>query len=256
MTPAPRPARGAALAGRADGRRNRELVLRTAVAVFAEDGLELSLGRIAQRAGVGAGTVYRHFPTREILLEAVFAEHLEGLAAAAGRWAARAAPGDALFGFLLEVIETSAGRRSLCDALTADRSWPRVLLAAATQRFAGALDRLLRDAQGAGAIRADVRAADLAAVTAGGAALCAAHRDRDRGMRLVRLLLDGLRPPAVTKPAAIRDAPSPPRRETAARAGRCCAECGAPLHVQATGRPPRYCGPACRQRARRRRIAS
>jgi AcrR family transcriptional regulator len=254
MTTAPAPEPGTARAGRSDARRNREIVLRTAVQVFVEEGLEVSLGQIAQRAGVGAGTVYRHFPSKEILLEAVLAQHLEGLVTAADRWAARAAPGDALFGFVLEVIETSAGRQHVCDALTADRGWPRALLAAATQRFREALDRLLRDAKEAGAIRADVQAGDVNALAAGGAALCSAHRDRARGMRLVRLLLDGLRTPAVTKPAEFRDVPSRQRHGTASV--RHCAECGTPLPVQATGRPARYCGPTCRQRARRRRVAS
>jgi AcrR family transcriptional regulator len=256
MTAVPAPAPGTALAGRSDARRNREVVLRTAVRVFAEEGLEASLGRIAQRAGVGAGTVYRHFPSKEILLEAAFAEHIDALAAAADRWAARAAPGDALLGFLLEVIEKSAGGQRLCDALTADRSWPRATLAAAARRFREAQDRLLCEAKQAGAIRADVRVDDLAAITVAGAALRSAHRDQARGRRLVRLLLNGLRTPVVTKPDAFRDTSSVQRHETTSPGARHCAECGAPLSIRATGRPPRYCGPTCRQRARRRRIAS
>jgi AcrR family transcriptional regulator len=256
MTAAPVPVPGAALAGRSDARRNREIVLRTAVRVVAEEGLEVSLGRIAQRAGVGAGTVYRHFPSKEILLEAVLAEHVEDLAAAADRWAARAAPGDALLGFLLEVIEKSAGRKHVCDALAASKGWPRAMLAGAAQRFREALGRLLRDAKQTGAIRADVRADDLAALAVGGTALCSAHRDPARGLRLVRLQLDKLRPPAVTKAARFRDPPALQRHETAAPSLRYCAECGARLRIRATGRPPRYCGPTCRQRARRRRIAS
>ncbi|MEU4227858.1 helix-turn-helix domain-containing protein [Nonomuraea sp. NPDC026600] len=244
---------GAAPAGRADARRNREIVLRTAIHVFAEEGLEVSLGRIAQRAGVGAGTVYRHFPSKEILVEAVLAEHIEGLVAAADRWAAHAPPGDALFGFLLEVIEKSAGRQHFCDVLTADRGWPRAVLAAAAQRFHDALERLLCDAKQAGAIRADVRADDLSALAIGGVALRSAHRDQVRGTGLVRLLLDGLRTPAVTKAETFRDSPHLPRHETTAL--RHCAECGARLRVRATGRPPRYCGPTCRQRAHRRRLA-
>src|SRR5882762_6424892 len=91
-------------APRADARRNREVVLRTAASMFTEDGLEVSLGRIARRAGVGAGTVYRHFPSKEALVEAVLVEHLDGLVGAADQWAVRAAPGAALVGFLLEVI--------------------------------------------------------------------------------------------------------------------------------------------------------
>ena len=238
--------------GRADARRNREIVLRTAVRVFAEDGLEVSLGRIAHRAGVGAGTVHRHFPSKASLVEAVLAEHVEGLAAAADRWAERAAPGDALFEFLFEVIEKSAGRQRICDALTADRSWPHTVLAAATQRFGEALDRLLRKAKQAGAIRAEVQVDDLAALTIGGAALRSAHKSRARGVRLVRLLVDGLRTPTVTKLAKCRDTNSEPRHETDGH----CVECGARLRIQPTGRPPRYCGPTCRQRARRRRLVT
>lgn len=227
-------------------------MLRTAARLFAEEGVEVSLGRIAQQAGVGAGTVYRHFPSKETLVEAVFAEHIEGLAATADRWAARTAPGDALFEFLLEVIGKSAGRKPVCDAVTANRGWPRALLAAAGRRYDEALDRLLRDAKQAGSVRAD----DLAALVFGGAVLCAAHRDRARGLRLARLLLNGLRTPAVTKPAVFSYASPGERHETAAGTVRHCEECGAPLSVRATGRPPRYCGPTCRQRARRQRIAS
>jgi AcrR family transcriptional regulator len=256
MTAAPAPVSAAAAAGRSDARRNREIVLRTAMRAFSDEGLGVSLGRIAQRAGVGAGTVYRHFPSKEVLLEAVLAEHVDTLAAAADRWAARAAPGDALFGFLLEVIEKSADRRGVCDALTVDKGWPRATLAAAAGRFHEALGRLLANAQRAGAVRADLRADDLSALVYGGAAVCAAHRSRARGLRLARLLLDGLRPAAVTKPAVFRNSAALPRHETDGRGVRYCAECGARLRFQATGRPPRYCSAACRQRARRRRIAA
>ena len=238
--------------GRADARRNREVVLRTAVRVFAEEGMEVSLGRIAQRAGVGAGTVYRHFPSKATLVEAVLADHIEDLAAAADRWAARAAPGDALFEFLFEVIEKSTGRQPICDALTADRSWPHTMLTAAAQRFGRALDGLLRNAKQAGAIRADVQVDDLSALVVGAAALRSAHKSRARGVRLVRLLVDGLRTPTVTKLAKCRDTNSEPRHETDGH----CVECGARLRIQPTGRPPRYCGPTCRQRARRRRLVT
>lgn len=252
MTAVPAPVPGAP---RADARRNREIVLRTAMRVFEEDGVEVSLGRIAQRAGVGAGTVYRHFPSKGMLVEAVLTEHVESLVAAADRWAARAAPGDALFGFLLDVIEKSAGRRHICDALTADRDWPHAVLTAAARRFDEALDLLLRKAKQVGAVRADLRVDDLTALAVGGAALRSAHRNRARGARLVRLLLEGLRPSTVTEAVAFRDAPSDRRHETAAHAVEHCLECGARLRVRATGRPPRYCGPTCRQRARRRRVA-
>jgi AcrR family transcriptional regulator len=234
-------------AGRADARRNREIVLRTAVRLFTEDGPDVTLGRIAQRAGVGAGTVHRHFPSKEMLVEAVLAEHVESMVAAADRWSAHATPGDAVFGLLLEVIEKSAGRQPLCDALTADRSWPRARLAGAVVRFRDALARLLGDAQRAGAVRPDVHVDDLCALTVGAATLVAAHRSRARATRLVRLLLDSLR---VTESPTFRDTDPGRRHETAH-----CAECGARLRLHPTGRPARYCGPTCRQRARRRRAA-
>jgi AcrR family transcriptional regulator len=256
MTEALAPPVGAALTGRADARRNRQIVLQAAMRAFSDEGLEVSLAAIAQRAGVGAGTVYRHFPSKEVLFEAVLAEHVDALAAASGRWAARAAPGDALFGFLLEVIEKSAGRQHVCDALSGDKGWPRALLTGAAQRFHRGLERLLREAQEAGAVRADLRTDDLAALAFGGAALCSAHRDRARGLRLARLLLDALRIPAVTKSGSFRDADFSAGHGTAVRGARYCQECGSRLLLQATGRPPRYCGAACRQRARRRRAAS
>lgn len=233
-------------AERADARRNREVVLRTAARLLADEGPSVSLGRIAQRAGVGAGTVYRHFPSKEILVEAVLAEHVESLVVLADRWAARATPGDALFGFLLDVIDKSAGRQEVCDVLTSDRGWPRAALTAAVRRFDAAMARLLADAKLAGAVGADVRTEDLAALAVGGAALRAAHRDRARGLRLVRRLLDGLRTD-VTEVAGLRDSDG---HETA------CRECGARLTVRTTGRPASYCGPTCRQRASRRRTRS
>ena len=246
MTAVPAPA----ASGRADARRNRELVLRTATRVFAEDGLEVSLGRIARRAGVGAGTVYRHFPSKQILVEAVLTEHFEAMVAAADRWAARAEPAGALIGFLVEVVETSAGRQPVCDALGADRGWPHATLTAATRRFREALNGLLRTAQRAGAVRAELRADDLAALLAGATALRSAHPSRTRGMRLVRVLLDGLRSEPVTEFAAFRDENGEPRHGTGAGH---CVECGTRLRIRAAGRPPRYCGATCRQRAHRRR---
>ncbi|MBL7253136.1 TetR/AcrR family transcriptional regulator [Paractinoplanes lichenicola] len=229
---------------RADARRNRELVLRAAADVFAAEGLDVSLGRIARRAGVGAGTVYRHFPSKEFLLEAVLAEQVDGFTAAAERWAAQAGPAEALSGFLLEVIEKSAGRKLICDTLAGDRGWPHATLGAATQRFGRAQQRLLGNAIRAGVVRRDVRADDLAALIAGGAALRSAHPDRARGSRLVHALLASV----VTKEPTFRDSTRDRGHETTA-----CQECGAALQPRPTGRPPSYCGPTCRQRARRRR---
>ena len=161
-------------------------------------------------AGVGAGTVYRHFPSKEILLEAVLAEHIEDLTTSAGHWVARAAPGDALFGFLLEMIERSAGRQHLCDALTADKGWPRATLSAAAQRVPPTgLTACCAMRKQAGGISDDVRADDLAALAVGGAALCSAHRDR------------AARPTAGTAPAERIALPSRHRSRRVSRNCRC-----------------------------------
>ncbi|MEU9154744.1 helix-turn-helix domain-containing protein [Streptomyces sp. NPDC048417] len=237
--------------GRADARRNRAKVLAAASRAFDEHGLDVSLGAIARQAGVGAGTVYRHFPGKEILLEAVLVQQIDNRVDAARRWAARADPVAAFFGFLLEVVDTSQGRKHACDALTTETSWPRPRLAASARRFRQTLDELLRAAQRAGGVRTDVSADDVAALAVGCTTIRATHRDRDGGTRMVRLALDSLRNPAsVTEGRVFRDVPGTLR--SAPR----CEECGARLQARSTGRPARYCGATCRQRARRRRLGA
>ncbi|MGW1871998.1 TetR/AcrR family transcriptional regulator [Streptomyces sp. NPDC001975] len=235
--------------GRADARRNRTKVLDAASRAFDEHGLDVSLGAIARQAGVGAGTVYRHFPSKEILLEAVLVQQIDNHVDAARRWAARTDPVAAFFGFLLEVVDASRGRRHACDALTTETSWPRPALAASARRFRQALDELLRAAQRADGVRTDVSADDVAALTVGCATTWAAHRDSKGGNRMVRLTLESLRSPvSVTEGPVFRDTPG-----TLHAAPR-CEECGARLEARSTGRPARYCGAACRQRAHRRRL--
>ncbi|MGW2964879.1 TetR/AcrR family transcriptional regulator [Streptomyces sp. NPDC001220] len=235
--------------GRADARRNRTKVLAAASRAFDEHGLDISLGAIARQAGVGAGTVYRHFPSKEILLEAVLVQQIDDLVDAARRWAARTDPVAAFFGFLLQVVDTSHGRKHACDALTTETSWPRPGLAASARRFRQTLDELLRAAQQVGGVRIDVSADDVAALTVGCATMRGAHRDRNGGTRMVRLALESLRSPgSVTEGQAFRDMPG-----TLHAAPR-CDQCGARLDARPTGRPARYCGATCRQRARRRRL--
>ncbi|MGW1624453.1 TetR/AcrR family transcriptional regulator [Streptomyces sp. NPDC002172] len=234
--------------GRADARRNRTKVLAAASRAFDEHGTDVSLGAIARQAGVGAGTVYRHFPSKEILLEAVLVQQIDDRVDAARRWAARTEPVAAFFGFLLEVVDASHGRKHACNALTTETSWPRPGLAASARRFRRALDDLLRAAQQAGGVRNDVSVDDVAALIVGCVTIWAAHHDRNGGTRMVRLALEGLRSSApVTGGRVFRDVPG-----TLHAAPR-CEECGTRLEVRSTGRPARYCGAACRQRACRRR---
>lgn len=242
---------------RADARRNRARVLAAAGEAFAAQGLDVPLSEIARRAGVGAGTVYRHFPSKQVLLEAVFAQQLTDLVAAGERRMARFAPTEAFLGFVLDVVETSHRRGPLCDVVAADASWPRPLLTAAALRFRQVLAALLEAAQRVGGVRGDVDPDDVAALALGCVAMLDAHRDRPAGRRLVRLIVDGLRlPGSVTEGGDFRDgAADPGTRGVRGEAVACCEECGAALAVRPTGRPVRYCGATCRQRARRRRLA-
>ncbi|MGN5632903.1 TetR/AcrR family transcriptional regulator [Streptomyces sp. AC154] len=107
--------------GRADARLNRAKVLAAAVHAFTTKGLDVSLSEIARQAGTGTGTVYRHFPSKENLLEAVLVQQVEDLVAAARRRAAQAPPVAAFFGFLLETIDKSSGRKHVCDLSSSRR---------------------------------------------------------------------------------------------------------------------------------------
>lgn len=236
-------------AGRADARRNRVKVLAAAARAFDDHGIDVSLGEIARQAGVGAGTVYRHFPSKEILLEAVLVHQVDHLVDAARRWATRTTPVPAFFGFLLEVVDTSYGRKHACEAVSTDTSWPRPGLAASAQRFRQVLDELLRAAQ-----------------KAAGSAPTSARMMSPRS-------LSGARrygPLTATGPAAHgwctwrwRACGNPERSRKSESfvtlpgcfTQRRGARCGARVDARNTGRPARYCGATCRQRAHRRRVA-
>jgi AcrR family transcriptional regulator len=180
---------------RADARRNRERVLRAARDAFAESGYAVPLDEIAARAGVGAGTVYRHFPSKEALFEAVITARIEDLVADARARAATEEPGPAFFGFLGRVAGEAAGKRDLPDAIA--------IPGALQNAVRDALDLLLRRAQTAGAVRPGVTATDLIVLFKGMFASIRAAgpsphglMDRDLGDRLFAIIADGLRPPS------------------------------------------------------------
>jgi AcrR family transcriptional regulator len=179
---------------RADARRNRERVLRAARDAFAESGYDVPLDEIAARAGVGAGTVYRHFPSKEALFEAVITARIEDLVADARARAATEEPGPAFFGFLGRIAGEAAGKRDLPDAIA--------IPGALQNAVRDALDLLLRRAQTAGAVRPGVTATDLIVLFKGMFASIRAAgpnphgpMDRDLGDRLFAIIADGLRPP-------------------------------------------------------------
>ncbi|GAA1091553.1 TetR/AcrR family transcriptional regulator [Nocardiopsis composta] len=242
---------------RADARRNRTAILRAARRAVAAEGTSVSLALIARAAGVGAGTVHRHFPTKEGLLEAVLADRLDELVARAERRRDLTDPGGAFFALLTDVIESAGERGPLCDALRPDAGWPRTVLSAAVLRFEEALRDQLSAAQRSGAVRADVTAGEVRALIIGCVAMRASGSGGERMARAALRVLRAEGAPAgdvAAGGAPNRDAaPAPPEIRDGAGPDGWCRMCGAALEVRRVGRPARYCGPACRKRAQRRR---
>jgi AcrR family transcriptional regulator len=162
-------------------------VLRAARVAFAESGYGVPLDEIAARAGVGPGTVYRHFPTKEALFEAVVTARVQDLLADARARADAADPGAAFFGFLARIAAESAAKRDLPDAIS--------IAGSLREDLDAALDVLLRRAQRAEAVRADVRTPDIIVLLKGLFASLADVSDQARRDLVFAVLADGLRPP-------------------------------------------------------------
>jgi AcrR family transcriptional regulator len=183
----------AAPRARSDARRNRAKVLEAAQEAFAEGGLLVPLDEIARRAGVGAGTVYRHYPSKEALFEAVILSRVEEHVAEAESLATAADPGQAFFDFLRHLIEHGGMKRDLVDALAgagADVS----AISRATASLRSAVGSLLVRAQQTGAVRGSIGVDDLMTLLAGTFMATQRHPDdpalRDRVWAVV---FDGLR---------------------------------------------------------------
>jgi AcrR family transcriptional regulator len=154
---------------RSDARRNRARILDVAFAAFAAEGLAVPVHEIARRAGVGTGTVSRHFPTKESLFEAIIADrvsHVLGQAHVAARERA-ADPGAAFRAFFLELVTELAVDRGLADALVGAGIDLAAATAGAGQEITAMLGTMLGRAQQAGAVRGDVETADVKALLMG-----------------------------------------------------------------------------------------
>jgi AcrR family transcriptional regulator len=227
---------------RADARRNRERILQAAFEAFAADGRLVPLDDIARRAGVGAGTVYRNFPTKEALFRAVVTTRIEQIVEDAEALRDADDPAGAFYGFFARVVERAMYNHALCDALADDLSGFDTC--GVDDRFTAGLGVLLRRAQAAGAVRSDVDVQDVRALMVGAMHMERAHRREGRRGRMTLLASDALRP--TTK-----------RNETLdPRNGTRCEICGNPITPAPTGRPARYCSASCRQKAHRRKQAA
>lgn len=178
---------------RADARRNLHALLDAAMHVFATSGVDAPVRDIAEKAGVGVGTLYRHFPQRSDLIVAVFRKEVDACAAAASTLAAQYEPDEALQRWLNRFIEFVAAKRGLSAALHSGDPAYEPLPAYLMEHLAPAASGLLRAAAAAGKVRSDVEPVDL---LMGIAHLCSP--DGKGGItaesrRMVSLLIDGIR---------------------------------------------------------------
>jgi AcrR family transcriptional regulator len=177
---------------RADAARNRARVLEVAYQTFAADGLAVPIDEIARRAGVGAGTVYRHFPTKEDLYRAVIEDRISHIVDDGRALLASGDSGEALFTFLRSmVLEWGAADQGLVDALAGVGIDIKDAVPNAEEAFLALLGELLRAAQKAGTVRRDVDVPDVKAIVVGAQAM-QAYRP-DTADRLTEVVLDGLR---------------------------------------------------------------
>jgi AcrR family transcriptional regulator len=177
---------------RSDAQRNLEALLQTAKQVFETSGVDAPVREIARRAGVGIGTLYRHFPQRADLIAAVFRHELDDCADAAPILASKYAPGEAVSRWLQRYAELVATKRGLAVALHSGYPAFDALPGHFDARLRPALRRLLAAAVDAGEIRSDIDSDELLTAVA---KLCMSARDDrpDYSRRMVALLVDGLR---------------------------------------------------------------
>lgn len=178
---------------RADAQRNRDRLVEVAAQTFASDGVDASLEEIAKRAGVGIGTLYRHFPTREHLVEVVYRREVEGLCQAADELA-REHPADvALELWMQRFVDYIATKRGLATSLRLLLTTNSTLFSDTSGRVSGAMRGLIEAAAASGKIRADVDASDVMHALGGIYSAPNTPDWRERSGRLVKLLMDGLR---------------------------------------------------------------
>lgn len=187
------PATSSAL--RADARRNRDLILRAADEAFAEEGLAVPVDEIARRAGVGAGTLYRHFPTKEALFEAVLISHMDAIAARGRELAGHEDAGQALFEFLSLLAEESATKKNLIDALAGAGIDVKERASDSKHAVEEAFTTLLTRAQEGGYIRTDVTVPDLFALVVGTCAMANQSASGASQARMMAVVFDGMKAP-------------------------------------------------------------
>ncbi len=178
---------------RADCARNRQLLIDAAKLGFAEVGMNVSLEEIARRASVGIGTLYRHFPTREAVVEAVYLREVEQLAEAVPQLLERWAPGEALHKWMHLFIDYIATKRVIASSLAPIAARCASLQTSCSEIINGAISTLLRRAADSGDVRSDIDPSDLLRAMVG-----VSYQNPDAAWeasarRVIDLLMDGMR---------------------------------------------------------------
>ena len=177
---------------RADAERNRVRLLDTAKAIFAEKGAAASLEEIARAAGVGVGTLYRHFPTRDALIEAVYRNETSYLAEAAERLTATRSPTEALREWMLVFVDYMATKQGMSEALNGMADGPAGLYAASGAQIKQSMAMLCDRAVAAGQIHLGMEPLDMLRAVASVANISLGPDQRQSAMRLVDILVTGL----------------------------------------------------------------
>ncbi|MFJ6759892.1 MULTISPECIES: TetR/AcrR family transcriptional regulator [unclassified Streptomyces] len=177
---------------RADARRNREKILTAAVHAFTTQGLDAQMERIAREAGVGSATLYRNFPTREALVEAVYRNEVAHLCDAAPALLAQKAPTEALRAWTRLFLDYVTAKYGMIDALRAIAATGGNPYGHSREMIQAAITALMDACAAAGTIRTDIRPTDIAAALEGIALTSAGAEHRKQAERLLDLTLDGL----------------------------------------------------------------
>jgi AcrR family transcriptional regulator len=179
---------------RADALRNRDKLLNVAAQVFARDGADAALNQIAREAGVGIGTLFRHFATREELIEATFRNELARLCDAARELAATKPPTEATAEWMERFLEYMTTKHGMVDTLQAMMTTGSPLYTETLTRLTDAVAALIDAGHQTRQFRSDLKPADVLAQVGGIAYMAGEPEQREQARRMIRLLIDGLRP--------------------------------------------------------------
>jgi AcrR family transcriptional regulator len=178
---------------RADAQRNRDRLLATAVRAFSQDGPDVTLEAIAKDAGVGIGTLYRHFPTREALVEAAYRNELAKLCDAADELVEIMPPDEATRIWMDRFVDYMTTKRGMAEALRAVIASGGNPYAQSRDSLIAAVTTLLSAAADAGTVRSDIEPGDVLASLSGVSLATSEPEQREQGRRMLDLLMDGLR---------------------------------------------------------------